>query len=160
MKSKLGKPSQPCKACDAARSRAYVAAHREERYLYNRAYRQRPEALGRERERLLARQADPAHRAKERERHREERQRNRARIRGYFRRYEIEHAEKRRAHGAVKYALRTGRMVRPSDCEECFREPEAGKLHAHHDDYSRPLSVKWLCPLCHKAAHAQETVNG
>jgi hypothetical protein len=28
-------------------------------------------------------------------------------------------------------------------------------LHAHHDDYSRPLDVVWLCPSCHRQHHVK-----
>jgi hypothetical protein len=27
-------------------------------------------------------------------------------------------------------------------------------LHGHHEDYSKPLAVHWLCPLCHRKRHA------
>ena len=55
--------------------------------------------------------------------------------------------EKLRARDKVKYALRTGVLKKPSQCEKCL----AGnlRLHAHHEDYSKPLEVIWLCPECH-----------
>lgn len=34
-------------------------------------------------------------------------------------------------------------------CEVCGET----KSHAHHDDYSKPLQVKWLCPKHHKELH-------
>jgi hypothetical protein len=27
------------------------------------------------------------------------------------------------------------------------------KLHAHHEDYKRPLNVIWLCRSCHQRIH-------
>ena len=57
--------------------------------------------------------------------------------------------EKRRAQSAVAYALRVGRLLR-GVCEVCGAE----KVHAHHDDYSKPLEVRWLCPKHHAANHA------
>lgn len=56
--------------------------------------------------------------------------------------------ERARAHSAVAYAIRTGKLERGP----CEREGEGtcnGKIHAHHDDYSKPLEVRWLCALHH-----------
>ncbi len=51
------------------------------------------------------------------------------------------------ANMAVAYALRKGRLVRPTECEECGR---AGvPIDGAHFDYSRPLEVRWLCKSCH-----------
>lgn len=56
--------------------------------------------------------------------------------------------EGKRARRLVAYRIRTGKLVR-LPCEKC------GNLntHAHHDSYSRPLEVHWLCPLHHKERH-------
>lgn len=62
--------------------------------------------------------------------------------------------EKMRAHSAVARALRKGTLVRPLDCEGCGGN-YTGKLEAHHDDYSKPLDVKWLCDECHKKRHIE-----
>ena len=54
-----------------------------------------------------------------------------------------------RAHRALRVALLKGR-VSERPCEVCG----AGKAHAHHDDYSKPLDVIWLCPVHHRERHA------
>jgi len=55
--------------------------------------------------------------------------------------------EKRRAHSAVARAIRSGRLVRGC-CEVCGATE---RIQAHHDDYSKPLEVRWLCPAHHAA---------
>ncbi len=56
------------------------------------------------------------------------------------------------AHKRVARAIASGRLVRPTKCERC---PEVCKPGAHHEDYSRPLDVEFLCARCHKAAHGK-----
>lgn len=55
---------------------------------------------------------------------------------------------KRVAHDAISNAIRDGRIVR-QPCEVCS-EPKA---QAHHDDYSKPLDVRWLCTKHHAEWH-------
>jgi len=62
--------------------------------------------------------------------------------------------EKVRAHSAVHRALKKGTLIRPLECEGCGPN-YSGKLEAHHDDYSKPLEIKWLCDSCHKLRHIE-----
>lgn len=39
--------------------------------------------------------------------------------------------------------------MRPETCSKCY---EGETIQAHHEDYTKPLEVDWLCPMCHKAA--------
>jgi hypothetical protein len=57
--------------------------------------------------------------------------------------------EKVRCHNAVARAIRAGKLVR-GPCEECGT---TDNVHAHHDDYSKPLEVRWLCAPCHGYTH-------
>ncbi len=59
--------------------------------------------------------------------------------------------EKVRTHGVLNYRIKTGEVVRPDHCERCQAECVP---HGHHDDYSKPLDVTWLCVPCHKLEHA------
>lgn len=56
--------------------------------------------------------------------------------------------QKYKAYIAVQSAIRNGSLVR-GKCEICGLK----KTHAHHDDYSKPLDVRWLCALCHIRVH-------
>lgn len=57
--------------------------------------------------------------------------------------------ERRRVKDAVRYALKTGKLVR-QPCHVCGLE----KAEAHHPDYSRPLDVVWLCRPHHLEVHS------
>ena len=61
--------------------------------------------------------------------------------------------EKYKARNAVSNAVRDGRLIKPDNCTECG---DATRLEGHHDDYSKPLDVRWLCSPCHHQHHAME----
>lgn len=67
-----------------------------------------------------------------------------------LRAYRRNNPTKNRAHRAVSYALSVAKLHR-QPCEVCGREDS----HAHHDDYSKPFDVRWLCPPHHQQWHAQ-----
>ncbi|MGL5551487.1 MAG: hypothetical protein ACRDCV_04165 [Plesiomonas shigelloides] len=87
----------------------------------------------------------------------------------YYRAYDIgrgsrvtdESVEKRRkekpnayiACGIVQRAIRSGKLHR-MPCEECG---STDNVHAHHDDYLKPLNVRWLCAAHHSQWHK---ING
>lgn len=58
--------------------------------------------------------------------------------------------EKAHAWRAVWAALKSGHLTK-RPCEVCGEE----ESQAHHDDYSKPLDVRWLCFPCHRAVHGQ-----
>lgn len=58
--------------------------------------------------------------------------------------------EKRRAHKLVEKAIERGEIIK-QPCSVCGEM----KAHAHHDDYSRPMDIMWLCPLHHRRRHAE-----
>lgn len=62
------------------------------------------------------------------------------------------HRMKVSANDAVKKALKSGRITR-KPCEVCGVEQ---RIHAHHDDYSKPLDVRWLCRKHHDEWHAED----
>ena len=56
------------------------------------------------------------------------------------------------AQRAVAREIKAGRLIR-CPCSRCGRTTN---VHAHHDDYSKPLDVTWLCPPCHAVRHAEQ----
>jgi len=58
---------------------------------------------------------------------------------------------KTKAHGEVGYAIQTGKLVR-QPCERCGTTEH---VVAHHEDYSKPLDVVWLCKHHHKERHME-----
>lgn len=63
--------------------------------------------------------------------------------------------DKRRsvAHSAVARAIRKGVLER-LPCESCGNPQSV----AHHDDYDKPLDVRWLCQACHRQHHVKESL--
>lgn len=57
---------------------------------------------------------------------------------------------KARATYLTSNAIRDRRLV-PQTCEVCG----AVKVEAHHDDYNKPLEVRWLCRTHHLAHHGK-----
>lgn len=69
-------------------------------------------------------------------------------VKGRTQKWAKDNREKRAAHQAIGYAIRSGKIKR-QPCEKCGN----GKSQAHHEDYGKPLEVKWLCAKCHKMEH-------
>ena len=66
----------------------------------------------------------------------------------YRKRWRKDNPEKHAAHQTVTNHVARGTLVR-GECDVCG----AKEVHAHHSDYSKPLNVRWLCPLHHKEVH-------
>jgi hypothetical protein len=56
------------------------------------------------------------------------------------------------AHTALQQALADRILKRPLHCEQCG-EFWKETLHGHHDDYAKPLDVRWLCRSGHTRHH-------
>lgn len=66
---------------------------------------------------------------------------------------------KNQARHAVHQAVANGTIAAPTSCEKCGASPtrrdgKRGVQAHHHDGYDRPLSVQWLCAVCHRQEHA------
>lgn len=66
--------------------------------------------------------------------------------------FRTENPEKYAAQTAVGNAIRDGKLKRQT-CRECGE-----KAHAHHEDYSKPLEVIWLCPIHHAEIHKRKSI--
>jgi len=117
---------QPCKECVKERSRKYREDNLEKVQAYDRERGQLP--------------------------HRKEANRQRAPLyAGKYPPMRITAPEKRKAHIAVGSAIKTGKLhVKP--CERCGY---GIGVQAHHEDYSKPLEVVWLCKPCHGQRHRE-----
>jgi hypothetical protein len=49
----------------------------------------------------------------------------------------------------VNQYKRRGR-IKPKPCEKCGSEEH---IEMHHEDYSKPLEINWLCRSCHLEMH-------
>lgn len=64
-------------------------------------------------------------------------------------------AVRHKARRKVRHEIQMGRLVR-QPCEIC------GEVlsQAHHDDYSKPLEIRWLCISHHREHHAKAKAEG
>jgi len=76
--------------------------------------------------------------------------------------YQAEYREaypaKYKAKNMVSNAIRDGHLFKQT-CEVCGTDKY---IHAHHDDYAKPLNVRWLCAAHHRQWHIAngESPNG
>jgi hypothetical protein len=63
-----------------------------------------------------------------------------------------------RAQNLLERAVERGVVTPKDSCENCGMAPEPFRdgrrsVQAHHDDYNKPLDVRWLCQPCHHDWH-------
>lgn len=66
----------------------------------------------------------------------------------YLINYRLKYKNKYKAVLAVNNAIKIGKLLK-QPCEICGDK----YTHAHHDDYSNYLGVRWLCPVHHSEWH-------
>ena len=54
------------------------------------------------------------------------------------------------AHVITGNAIRDGKLFPETSCSVCN---STEKIEGHHDDYTKPMDVRWLCEKCHKEWH-------
>lgn len=65
-----------------------------------------------------------------------------------IKRWVLNNIHKKKATTILGNAVRDKRITK-KNCLICGNL----KTHGHHDDYTRPLYIMWLCPLHHKLRH-------
>ena len=63
--------------------------------------------------------------------------------------YKERNEHKRKAQRLLSYAVKKGLVKKDEHCRFCYCKT----VEAHHDDYSQPYDVVWLCRLHHKERH-------
>ncbi|MDH0157315.1 hypothetical protein [Stutzerimonas stutzeri] len=126
-----------CKDCVKAAVRANYARNREHYREYERSRNNLPHRVEARNQYLQTERG---------------RERSNAAKRAYIKR----NPEKRAAHNALESAIRSGKVWKSPCCMApgCFSQD---RLHAHHSDYEKPLSVVWLCNSCHTTLHWEFT---
>ena len=67
-------------------------------------------------------------------------------------RWEEKAPEKKAANIILNNAVRDGRIEKPGSCSICG---VSGRIHGHHEDYTKPLDVIWCCAHCHRQFHKE-----
>lgn len=127
-----------CKECRKARVRENYRKNKSYYQDYERSRAQQPHRIKARREYARTQAGKDALR--------------RARL-SYIERYPA----RRHAHVKVGNAIKRGELIK-QPCEVCGDT----NVHAHHDDYSKPLDVRWLCVNHHLEWHEihGEAANG
>jgi ribosomal protein S27AE len=68
----------------------------------------------------------------------------------------LRYPQKYLAWRTVSNSLRSGKLIKPDICSKCG---SGKKIQAHHEDYSKPLDIIWLCFKCHRELEHQQTVT-
>ena len=69
----------------------------------------------------------------------------------YVKEYRAKYPAKYAAHTMIGNALCNLKLFK-EPCEVCGTDTA---IHAHHDDYAKPLNVRWLCSAHHSQWHAE-----
>ena len=158
-----GRCSTWCKECVRINSRKWYALNKERSDANRKKYYQEniERKLEKSRERYLKYYGVIRRRANARNRTPEEREKkneyaknwckqNKDKLNKRLAKWKRDNKEKAYAHQAILWAVRLGMIKKPEKCEICER---IVKLQGHHDDYKKPLVVRWVCKICHNHLH-------
>jgi hypothetical protein len=66
--------------------------------------------------------------------------------------------EKEDARAELWNAIKSGVVIKPKTCQACGHRKPSREIHGHHEDYSKPLHVRWICEQCHRNEHGELVV--
>jgi len=155
-----------CRKCSAERSNKWYYENKEKANENRKQHylNHRDEALRKQKDRYEKNYVEIRKRANERNRLPENREKNRIRTQKYVEnnkdkirvrtgQWKRDNPEKSSAYLHVMWALKLGVLEKPKSCQSCNKEI---KVEAHHEDYSKPLEIMWLCKICHETLHHKE----
>lgn len=125
-----------CKSCIKESQQQYREANAERLREYDRSRSRKPQRIEAARRRHLSAGSNPETQARRRANHKK---------------WAAQNSQKLAAEMAAKNAVRDGKLFR-QPCERCGTTKH---VHAHHEDYSKPLDVMWLCPRHHGERHRE-----
>lgn len=70
--------------------------------------------------------------------------------------YKQRYPERIVAKNAINNAINRGKLARGVECRKCGSQDN---IQAHHEDYSKPLDVMWLCSKCHYDLHSSKRIS-
>ncbi len=71
-------------------------------------------------------------------------------MQNYLSEYRSCHPERIKANTMVRGAIKRQALHQRNECQCCG---SGDRIIGHHEDYSRPLDVVWLCSSCHAKVH-------
>ena len=74
----------------------------------------------------------------------------------YNKRYEKKYPLRKKAKEILHAALQRQVIIKPTTCSHCKKDFPIGQIDGHHDDYTKPCDVTWLCRICHGVFHVSE----
>jgi len=69
----------------------------------------------------------------------------------YIKPYSEKHPEATKARRILRYAIKKGEIQKGQNCSICGKKTQS--LVGHHENYTQPLIVEWVCYSCHRKIH-------